>query len=93
MFNQKTLSDELTEYIKKNLKKGYTLDSLRVALTNQYYSKLEIDKAIKRAQSQLAEEAPILKTKPQIEHKVIEPKNAKIVPIQEKKSFFKRLFS
>ena len=45
MFNQKTLSEELTDYIKRNLRKGYTLDSLRVALTNQDYSKLEIEKA------------------------------------------------
>ena len=91
MFKQKTLSDDLTEYIKKNLKKGYTLDSLKVALTNQDYSKIEIEKAVKRAQNELSQEAPVLKTKPQIEHKVIEPKNAKIVPI-EKKSFWKKLF-
>ena len=91
MFKQKTLSDDLTEYIKKNLKKGYTLDSLKVALTNQDYTKIEIEKAIKRAQGELSQEAPVLRTKPQIEHRIIEPKYANIV-IKEKKSFWKKLF-
>ncbi len=90
MYKQKTLSDDLSDYIKKNLKKGYTMDSLKVALINQDYSKLEIDKAIKRVQTELANEAPVLKTKPEIEHKL---GSARIQPIhEEKKSFFKKLF-
>ena len=90
MYKQRSLLDELTDYVKKNLKKGYTLDSLRVALINQDYSKIEIEKAIKRAQQELAQEAPVLKTKPQIEHKIIEPKGVQV--IEEKISFWKRLF-
>ena len=88
MYQHKTLGDELADYIKKNLKKGYTLDSLKVALSNQDYSKMEVEKAIKRVQQELSREAPILKTRPQIEHRIVEPK---IVP-EEKKSFWKKLF-
>ncbi|MBS3099422.1 hypothetical protein J4462_04370 [Candidatus Pacearchaeota archaeon] len=60
--------DELTSYIKKNLKKGYTKESLLWALTNQGYSKIEIERAFERADKLMAEEAPILKTKPEISY-------------------------
>ena len=85
MIREKNLLDDLVDYIKKNLKKGYTLESLRWALINQGYSKLEVEKAIKRMEKELAEEAPILKTKPEIEHEIIELK-------QKKKSFWRTLF-
>ncbi len=65
---------DITEYIKKNLKKGYTLDSLRWALVNQDYSRIEVEKAIENVETQLAQEAPILKTKPEIKYEIIEPK-------------------
>lgn len=74
MFKQKALIDELADYIRKNLKKGYTKESLRWALIDQGYSKMEVERAIKKVDMQLASEAPILKTKPEIEHKIIEPK-------------------
>lgn len=64
--------EELTTYIKTNLKKGYTKESLRWALVNQGYSKIEVEKAIKRVDMELAHKAPILKTKPEIEHIIIE---------------------
>lgn len=80
---------ELSEYIKKNLRKGYTRDSLKWALITQGHSKLEVEKAIRRVEDELAREAPILKTKPEITYDVVEPKNA---IIEEKKSFWKRLF-
>ena len=90
MYKQRTLSDELSEYIKKNLKKRYTLDSLKWALINQDYSKIEVERAIKRVQQEMANEAPVLKTKPAIEHKVLGPR---IQPIhEEKSSFWKKLF-
>jgi hypothetical protein len=80
--------DELSEYLKKNLRKGYTKESLKWALVSQGHSKMEVDKAIKKADEELAREAPVLKTKPEITYEVVEPKDA----IVEKKSWFKRLF-
>ena len=80
---------QLAEYLRKNLKKGYTKDSLKWALINQGHSKLEVEKALKRLEEELSKEAPILKTKPEINYEVVEPKDA----VLEKKSFWKRLFS
>ncbi len=73
MFKRKSIIDELAEYIKKNLKRGYTKESLKWALINQGYSKMEIEKALKHADKKMAEEAPILKTKPEIKYEIIEP--------------------
>lgn len=78
---------ELINYIKKNLKKGYTKESLRWALINQGHSKLEVEKALKLVEEELAAEAPILKTKPEIKVEVFEPKDA----IIEKKPWWKRI--
>jgi hypothetical protein len=86
MFKEKSLIDDLTGYIKKNLKKGYTRESLRWALVNQGYSKMEVDKAIKKSEQELAAEAPILKTKPEIKYEVVEPTQ------ERKKGFWKKLF-
>lgn len=86
MYKPKILVNELTSYIKKNLKKGYTKDSLRWALVNQGYSRMEVEKALQKADEELASEAPVLKTKPSIEHKII--------PIEQekKKGFWSKLF-
>ena len=62
---------ELQEYIRKNLKKGYTKESLKWALIRQGYPKFEIEKAIKKVDEALATEAPILKTKPVIKYEII----------------------
>jgi len=85
MVRDKGLLGDLIGYLKKNLKKGYPLESLRWALVNQGYSKLEVEKAIKRAEKELSDEAPVLKTKPEIKYEIIEPKI-------EKKSFWQNLF-
>lgn len=79
---------ELSGYIRKNLKKGYTKESLKWALVNQGHSKLEVEKALKNVEDDMAKEAPVLKTKPEITYDVVEPRDA----IVEKKSFWKRLF-
>jgi len=82
---------QLVIYIKKNLKKGYTKESLKWALVNQDHSKMEIERAFKRAEEELAREAPILKTKPKITYEIVEPKtNTTIEP--QKESFWKRWF-
>ena len=67
----KSYIGDLKEYIKKNLKKGYTKDSLKWALIHQGNSRLEVEKAIKLAETDLASEAPVLKTKPEIKHEII----------------------
>jgi hypothetical protein len=76
---------KLVEYFKKNLKKGYTLESLKWALINQGYSRIAINKAIEQVNKELSQEAPILEEKPKITHEIIteEPK---------KKPWWKKLF-
>ncbi|MCX6746863.1 MAG: hypothetical protein NTU63_01875 [Candidatus Pacearchaeota archaeon] len=78
----------LVEYFKKNLKKGYPVDTLRIALINQGYVRQIIDNAAKEAIKQLADQAPILKEKPQIEHELI---NENDKPIVVKRPWWKRL--
>ena len=88
MAGKENYVEKLVEYIKKNLRKGYTKDSLRWALINQGHSKLEVDKAMKRVEQELSKDAPVLMTKPEIKMEVISPDNA----VVEKKGFWKRLF-
>ncbi len=86
MKKDKNYLDDLVEYINKNVKKGYTVESLKWALVKQGHSKLEVEKAIKFVENQLASKAPVLETKPEIKYEVmpnVEP---------EKKSFWKRIF-
>ena len=80
---------ELSDYIKKNLKKGYTKESLKWALVNQGHSKIEVEKAISEAEDELSNEAPVLKTKPEITYDVVAPSDA---IVEEKKSFWKKIF-
>jgi len=81
--------NRLTEYFKKNLKKGYTEESLRWALVNQGYSRSIIDSALERTHKELAEEAPILREKPTIKYEVLDENNN---PVSIKKSLWKRIF-
>lgn len=39
--------DQIVEYIKKNVSKGYKSQDLKWALISQGYSKIEVDKALK----------------------------------------------
>jgi len=79
---------ELSEYVKKNLKKGYTKDSLKWALVSQGHSKIEVEKALKKVDLEMSREAPFLKTKPEIVYDVIQPEDA---VVEEKKPFWKRM--
>ena len=81
---------ELANYIKKNLKKGYTLDSLKYALVSQGHSKLEVEKALKRTQEDQAKEAPILETKPSIVYETIDSDNIQVE--DDPRPFWKRIF-
>ncbi len=80
---------KLVDYFKKNLSKGYTLDSLQIALINQNYSRAIIESAIEQVNRELAQEAPILKEKPVIKYELLDEDN-KIITI--KKPWWKRLF-
>ena len=79
----------LINYLKKNLTKGYTIDSLKFALINQGYSRSIIEMAIEKANKELAEKAPIIKEKPIIKYEIIDENDN---PIKIKKSFWKQLF-
>ena len=83
---------QIVDYIIKNLKKGYTKESLKWALVDQGHSKMEIERAFIIAERQLAQQAPVLKTKPLIKHEIIYNQDEKI-NVETKKSFWKRFFS
>jgi hypothetical protein len=78
----------IVNYLKKNLKKGYPLESLKWALVDQGYSRTLIDIAIKEANLELSKEVPALKEKPMITHEIVDEDNELV----GKKSFWKRLF-
>jgi len=82
---------QLVNYIKKNLSKGYTIDSLRFALQDQGYGRSEINRAIDIANLQLAKKAPKLKEKPIIKVERIPIKYEETKP--KKKSWFSKLFN
>ncbi|MBS3080857.1 hypothetical protein J4221_05275 [Candidatus Pacearchaeota archaeon] len=84
--------EQLAEYVKKNIKKGYTLDALKFSLINQGYTRFSVENAIALANKQLAEEIPPIKEKPQITYKIED----KEIELKQKKSFWnflKKLFS
>jgi len=77
---------KLIDYLRKNLKKGYTEESLKWALVNQGYSRVGIEDAFKELHKELAEKAPLLKEKPVIKYEVIGENDE---PIKIKKSWWK----
>lgn len=84
---------QLVNYVKRNLKKGYTVESLKWALVDQGHSKMQIEKAMKRAEEELSQEAPILKTKPTIKREIIKERTEKVeFHKSRKKSFLEKLF-
>jgi len=93
-YQPKDYINQLAEYIKKNLLKGYTLDSLKFSLINQGYSRISVDNAVEVANKQLASEIPPIKEKPQITYKVVadNPSSSQPSVYPEKKGFLKRLF-
>lgn len=81
---------ELVDYFKKNLKKGYTVDSLTTALTQQGYPRTRVEKAREIANLELAKAAPVIKEKPVIQHEVYDESNHLVA---KKSGFFKRISS
>ncbi len=79
----------LMDYFKKNLKKGYTTESLKWALINQGYSRTAVEKAMTESQQELAKQAPILKEKPVIKHEILDEHNKSITI--HKKPWWKKI--
>jgi hypothetical protein len=71
----------LVEYFKKNLSKGYNIDVLKIALTNQGYSKDAVEKASKQALTELVATAPVLKETSELEN---EPTEEETEPVKER---------
>ena len=90
---------DIADYIKKNLKKGYTLDSLRFSLISQGYSKISVENAIDLVNKQMAKEIPQIKERPEIIYKVVtengelKDKSPNEIASTNKKGFFNKLFS
>jgi len=80
---------KLVNYFKKNLKKGYTTESLKWALISQGYSRTAVETAIEELNKELARQAPVLKEKPVIKYEIIDENDQ---PITVKKPFWKRFF-
>ncbi len=89
MTNRRGSKEQLIEYFKRNLKKGYTADSLKWALISQGYSRVIVEEAIVEAQKEMAKEAPIFKEKPRINYQVLDKEGKQV---EVKKPWWKRVF-
>jgi SOS response regulatory protein OraA/RecX len=95
MANPVNTNQQLADHIKKNVAKGYTMDSLRFSLLQQGYSRTSIEKAIDIANKQLAEQAPKMVEKPVIKFQTIDDNEmaAKIAAQDSANTgFFKKIF-
>lgn len=82
------LRRNLVEHIKKNFHKGYDEESLKYALINQGYSKIEANDAIRIAKRELDEEKDSKqKEKPKIKYEIYGADNR---PIRE--PFWRRIY-
>lgn len=82
---------KLVEYFKRNLSKGYTVESLRWALVNQGYSRTDILMAVDQAHRELAEKAPVIKEKPTIKYEIYGDDD-KLINVKIKRPFWNRFF-
>ena len=72
MPNPTSQNQQLADYIKKNISKGYTPDSLKFSLIQQGYSRTSVEKAIEIANKQLAASAPRMIEKPVIKYETVD---------------------
>ncbi len=79
----------LVDYFVKNLKKGYTEESLKWALIRQGYSRVAVDSAREQAHKEMAKKAPVLKEKPKITYTILDENDK---PIVIKKPWWKKIF-
>ena len=89
MKKEETYIDNTVNYIKKNLQKGYNKESLKWALMNQGKPRMEVEKAFRQAEAELAQDAQRAR---QQQASMAPP--PMIEPIQEepKRGFLSRLF-
>ena len=87
MYRPEDHIQQIANYLKNNISKGYTMDSLKFSLMGQGYSRISVEKAVELANEQLAQKAPILKEKPQIVYRAIPAAD-----MEEEQGFFKKLF-
>ena len=78
----------LVSYLKRNLRKGYTEESLKWALVNQGYSRVLVQNAFDIANKELSQEAPIVREKPKISYTLIDENNR---PVNIKRPWWKRI--
>ena len=89
---------KLAEYFRKNLKKGYTEESLKWALIQQGYSRMDISRVIENVHKETIEKTPEeVKEKPKIKYEIYDKDN-KLIKLKFRKpfslkKFFRNLFS
>ena len=86
------VKDQLVNYIMKNLKKGYTIDSLRFSLISQGYSRITVESAIESANKKMSEHISPIKEKPEIKYKIISDDES-INSLSTSQSFFRKLLN
>jgi hypothetical protein len=74
---EKGQNQQLADYVKKNLLKGYTADALKYSLLKQGYSRTSVEKSIELANKQLAESAPKMEEKPVVKWEVVDDDDMK----------------
>ena len=84
MIRGKDYTQQLADYIKRNVAKGYTTEALRWALVNQGHMRTQVDKALLLATEQMAAAAPKME-KPVLQE-------ALPVELPKKKGFLEWLF-
>lgn len=81
---------KLIDYFKKNLDKGYSSESLKVALEKQGYTKTDVAAALDLAKEEIEKERPELKKeKPKITYQLYDSDNKPIY--LERKPFWKKI--
>ncbi len=88
--SRRSSKDQLIAYFKRNLKKGYTPDSLKWALVNQGYSRVIVESALEESQKEIAKEIPVFKEKPIINYQILDQHDK---PIKFRKSFWKKFLN
>ncbi len=84
------ITEQLGNYIIKNIKKGYTMDSLKYSLMSQGYSKISVENAIEFANREMAKEITPVKEKPEITYKIVdESGDVERVSVNEGHGFLK----
>lgn len=80
------LNEQLKDYLERNIKKGYTTDTLKWALVNQGYSKIIVEKAVeeyKKDKEASKGKTPKFKERPVIKREIYDQDN-KIVKVKRK---------